>query len=127
MANLITVFQGDILTGTVALRTIDQTNPDNQNPFPIPSGGYVEMYFPGTLSSVVISSQTTLPSPLTGQEIVVTDAALGDLSYTVVPAKTSLMKLGVAQAVDVIVYDANGNPLTFEIIATITVQTRLNP
>ena len=119
MANLITVFQGDILTGTVSLRTIDQSNPDNQNPFPIPVGATITMFFPGTTSSVQITSGAG--------EVNVTNATLGDLSYTVSPAKTAQLKLGKQQAIDVVVTDASGNPTTFEIPSTLTVVTRANP
>lgn len=123
-------FQNDVWTGTIALRVQDPVNPKKQDPYTLPSGPIIQINFPGIAPapSVTISSATALPSPFTGNEVVVTGGTLTDVTFTVITSKTAIVKADTrAQTVDIIVTGTDGSVRTFQIPGGVTILTRSNP
>ena len=130
--------QGDLLKGSISLRSNDACTPGKQNPYAIPAGAVVKMLFPGTSSSVTIDSSTSVaPEFGGGTEITITDQNDGDFDFIVIPTKgagiaLSAIKSGVpqAQAIDIVILDSMGAQLqTFEILppSGIVCTKRANP
>lgn len=120
MASKITIFRGDTFQGTITLRVIDACDSTKQNPFVLDPLDTIAVYFPGTASSVILSSATP-------GEITILDAALGKFSYKGDPVKSALLKLGTAQALDVVYTTAAGDVTTFEKVKIVEVKDRANP
>jgi hypothetical protein len=123
---------GDLLAGAISLRSVN-ADTGQQSPFSIPAGSVVKILFPGTAGSVSIDSATALPAEFGGtNEIVITNAPDGDLTFTLIPAKGATIKPSVAKAtvgqpIDVIISDSMGSQIqTFEITSAILGLTRAN-
>lgn len=100
------VFRGFLFTGVINLKQDDGTSPDNVLPYVIPGGAAVEIILPQdselvTPVAVVLSSATALPAPLVGNEVVVVNATLGQISFTCPMTKSALMGVGKNLAIDV--------------------------
>lgn len=100
------IFRGFLFSGIINLKQDDGTSPDNVLPYVIPGGADIEIVLPQdsdlvTPVAVILSSATALPSPLTGNEVVIVNATLGQISFTCPMTKSALMGLGKNLAVDV--------------------------
>ncbi|MBL0233229.1 MAG: hypothetical protein IPQ08_06150 [Chitinophagaceae bacterium] len=107
MANPI-VYRGYVFQGIINLKMDDGTSPQNVLPYVIPGGSVVKVLLPKDLTllvpvQVVLSSDVALPSPLTGNEVTIVNAATGQISFTGIGAKSSLMGVGTNLEVDVLV------------------------
>ena len=100
------IYRGYIVQGIINLKQDDGTTPENILPYAIPVGAVVEIVFPQdttlvTPLAVVLSSAVALPSPLSGNEVVIVNATQGQVSFTCPRTKSALMGVGKNLSVDV--------------------------
>lgn len=114
------VYQGDSFSDTFQLRTQNAQDTALINPFVIEAGSVVQVNFPGSVSSVILSTDDGTVS--------IVDANLSTIEYSG-PASASFdLKIGTAQPVDVIVVGGiTGTTTTFQSNKYITVAARANP
>lgn len=102
------VYRGYIFSGVINLKKSDGSLPENLLPYVIPVGADVQVHLPqdttlGVPLPVVLSTANALPSPLTGNEVTIVSASLGQISFTCPIAKSALMGVGKNLTVDVVV------------------------
>lgn len=121
MAQKLKAFRGDTITGTATLRVKDIVDPAKTNNYVLPPSSIVKFTFPGTSTSVVLST--------TDSEVVVVTSNPTVLSFTMSPAKSELLKLGANQGVDVIVDEGGtGDDIkTWQQLKIIDIEDRVNP
>ena len=96
MANPV-AYRGYQFTGAITLRFDDGTSPQNLFPYIIPGGAVIEIVFPpeNPANPVVVSSATALPNPpYSVNEVLVVNAALGQITFTCIGSKSGIMALG---------------------------------
>lgn len=112
------IYRGDTFRGFFKLSTLSPGDPDRRNPYAIPSGATIELWFPGDTSTVILSTGAS--------EITILDANNGSCSFKGGPAKSVLMAAGSGQAVDAIVTELSGDKTTFEKCKILTILDRAN-
>ena len=115
----IKIFRGDTFSGTITLRTVDVIDSTKLNTYVIPAGAQIDLKFPGSSGTVVLS--TTTPG-----EITILNADKGTLQYKGSSAKSALLNVGDAQPIDFIVTELSGDITTFEKLKILQVLDRAN-
>lgn len=113
-----TIYRGDSFSGTVALRISDPLL-GTQQPYPIPTGSVVAMYWPGNPS---VTLSTANPGEIT--YLVQSDGTFG---YKGSPAKSAQFLKGNNLAVDVVVTTPSEDQYTFEAVQILNIKDRANP
>ena len=115
----ILAIRGDTVAGTVNLREIDACDDDKENSYAIPSGAVIEIRFPGQTSTVSITT--------TASEVTVVSASKGQLSFSMTPTKSALLKIGVRQTITLhVTYTSGADRKTFQKKNLLTVEDRAN-
>ncbi len=111
--------RNDTIEGTVNLREIDPCDEDKENTYTIPSGATVEMRFPGESATVSLTTGAS--------EVSIVNAAKGQVSFTMPPAKSALLKVGSKQTITLhVAYNAGADRKTFQKKSILTVEDRAN-
>lgn len=115
-----TIYRGDTFKGTVNLRLKDSYDSTKINPFIIEVGSTVEVRFPGTSSTVVLSTATP-------GEVTIVDSDLSTITYEGSQVKSALLKKATDQAITVVVTQGvSGETYTFELTKILDIKDRAN-
>lgn len=115
-----TIYKGDTFKGTINLRLKDAYDSNKVNPFPIEAGSTIEVRFPGTTSTVVLSTANV-------GEITIVDTDLSTIAYEGSQVKSALLKKNTDQAITVVVTQGvSGETYTFELTKILDIKDRAN-
>lgn len=119
MANT-TIYRGDTFKGVLNFRLQDSCDAKKVNPFAIEAGSTVEVRFPGTASTVVLSTANV-------GEITIIDTDLSTISYEGDTTKSALLKKGTNQSITVVITQGvSGEVYTFENLKILDILDRAN-
>jgi len=109
------VVRGDTLEATTSLRETDPCDDDKENTYVIPSDAEITIVFIGDASPVTIDS-------LTPNEVTIPDYDKGKVAFRIPPAKSSLLKVGTKQEINLQVsYNSGDDRKTFKKKSFLTV------
>lgn len=120
MATKSLIYRGDTFKGVISLRLKDSCDAAKVNPFVLEAGSTIEVRFPGTTSTVVLSTANA-------GEITILDAALSSVAFEGSSAKSLLMKKVVDASLTIVVTQGvSGEVFTFEKEKFLTIKDRSN-
>jgi len=119
MSQKMTIYRGDTPSATINLYTQDQVSGLSVR-YSIPVGSQIDINFPGETATVVLSTTNV-------GEITIISAPDGEISFSMSSAKSSLLKLGDNQALDVIITTPTSQIFTAERAKVIKIVDRANP
>lgn len=113
-------YQGQTFQGTLYLRQRDQGS-RLVKPYAIPVGATVEIHFPGTSATVILSTANA------GEVTLNANSETGRIDYVGSPTKAALLALVTNGDIDVLVKDTSNNSFPFVKAGKLSIAALANP